>query len=222
VLRCFGYFISREQSGILIEYIEHGSVKGGTLTALLKSDEVLNWNQQSNISWEMAMGFNALHQANIVHSDNKTDNILVYSETEVSTANVKWHIKISDLGLSHITQETARRGTPLWWAPEVFKDQGTTSIKSDVYAMGLVFWSVVSREKPFQEYQEVDEFQEDLTVQAVRPTMGKKFDEVPQRFASLIKRCWAQQPRQRPGCVEIIRELDEIQESDRFSAPVLH
>ena len=96
----------------------------------------------------IAEGLHCLHHHRIIHRDIKPENALVKEAHGTRIA------KLTDLGLSRCVPEggttsfsaTPGIGTRQWMAPEVFADedgQAHYSMPADVYAFGLLSWSVI-------------------------------------------------------------------------------
>jgi serine/threonine protein kinase len=75
--------------------------------------------------------------------------------------------------------------------------------KADVYSFALVCYEMLTGEQPFEGEKMGDLFKR-ITVDRLRPELP---DECPSRLASLIRRCWEHDPRERPNLPEIWREL---------------
>lgn len=96
-------------------------------------------------------GLHYLHQLNITHRDLKLENLL-YKNSRVDSK-----ILISDFGLSHITEGRVREslmcttcGSEEYTAPEVLDGcEYTESV--DMWALGVVAYSVLSGHMPFSE-----------------------------------------------------------------------
>ena len=93
-------------------------------------------------------GLNCLHGHRIIHRDIKPENVLVKEAHGTRTA------KLTDLGLSRRVPEggsasfsaTPGIGTEQWMAPEAFadtEDHARYSMPADIYAFGLLSWSVI-------------------------------------------------------------------------------
>lgn len=101
---------------------------------------------------------------------------------------------------------TGARGTPLWMAPEVLRMEPFDE-KSDVYSMGLLLWSLVTRQEPYAEFRALDPFFAAVCERHERPRIPPS--TLP-RMAALIRACWAPLPRDRPSFPEIIAQLNHV------------
>jgi len=90
---------------------------------------------------QAARGLEALHRAAIVHRDLKPSNLFL-AEREGEAP----HVKVLDLGVAKRIAETAGTteavGTPFYMAPEQLRN-GRVSAATDVYALGLVAYSLL-------------------------------------------------------------------------------
>ena len=99
---------------------------------------------------EIADGLQYLHANGIVHRDIKSLNVLLTCDG---------HAKLCDFGLAKLRTLTvasvsqsssAVLGTFAWCAPEVILNGDEHSPASDVYAMGIVMWELMTCESPFE------------------------------------------------------------------------
>ncbi len=92
-------------------------------------------------------GLQAAHQAGIVHRDLKPSNIMVEDEGMV---------KVMDFGVARMAKDSLSRmsmtntvvGTPPYMAPE--QEQGIVRKESDVYALAVCLYEMVTGTLPFQ------------------------------------------------------------------------
>jgi serine/threonine protein kinase len=99
----------------------------------------------------LAEGLEYIHSKNLIHRDIKPGNVLIYVDSTDDKITMKW----ADFGLSRSVNERGTysmssgiKGTRNWYAPELlilmtpFQQSIQTrrgTVKSDVYALGLVF-----------------------------------------------------------------------------------
>ena len=95
-------------------------------------------------------GLGAAHRAGIVHRDLKPENVFIAETDDGEVA------KLLDFGIarkgggSSLTHSGALMGTPAYMAPEqVAGNRGEVGPWSDVYAMGVILYEMLSGKAPF-------------------------------------------------------------------------
>lgn len=90
----------------------------------------------------------AAHRSGIVHRDLKPQNIFIARSRQ---QNVSYRIKVLDFGIAKVvaaargtSAATAVVGTPLWMAPEQTDANGVVSPASDVWAIGLIVFRMLT------------------------------------------------------------------------------
>jgi serine/threonine protein kinase len=117
---------------------------------------------------DITLGLNWLHSNKpaIIHRDLNPSNLLVDNNL---------HVKIADYGLSKFQDDDpdqmvtdSGKGTPYWMAPEILMNQ-SFSEKSDVYSFGIVMWQLLTRQEPFNEFDDFDTFYRAVCDENIRP-----------------------------------------------------
>jgi serine/threonine protein kinase/tetratricopeptide (TPR) repeat protein len=128
-------------------------VPGKTLEKIIASQGPLDMMVTLEITTQVASGLAAAHQAGLVHRDIKPANIIVSFDGENRPA-----VKVIDFGLVKVTTETSGQsmisqpgifvGTPCYASPEQFDDR-RVDIRSDIYALGITLWQMLTKSVPF-------------------------------------------------------------------------
>eukprot|EP00741_Cyanophora_paradoxa_P017250 tig00020961_g16661.t1 len=179
-------------------------MEGGSLFDLLHKQQK-QLDRWMVVQWakDIAYGMNYLHhqKPQIIHRDLKSGNLLI---------NKYLHLKIGDFGLARFKAEsgimTAETGSYRWMAPEVIRHEKYNE-KVDVYSFALVVWEMLTGQMPFVGYTPVQAAMA-VARQGARPPIPSG---CPPRLASMIERCWASRPDDRPAFSEVLGMLDEIE-----------
>ncbi|KAK8875869.1 hypothetical protein M9Y10_006044 [Tritrichomonas musculus] len=209
ILDLIGFSLSSKKEQTFQIYTKYLPISNVTLKEE-NHEKKLNGTQRTIIVYGIASAMSYLHRNNIVHRDLKPENIFLDEE---------FHPVLSDFGLSRICQEgtkmTGKLGTPYFMAPELFTDEEEKITKKiDVYAFAVTLLSMFTVDYKFEGIQPRTLNQ---LVSAV--TNGKRYkipNDVPEYYASLIKRCWSNDINERPSFDEIINEFDK---NDDFILP---
>jgi len=174
---------------------------GGTLYDVLHVNHVkLDIWIFLKFALDIAQGMTHLHSLNILHRDLTSKNILL-DEFQ--------NVKISDFGLSReVEVEMTLAGicNPRWRPPEITRGITTYDGKVDVYSYGLVLFEMISGKIPFEKLDSVT-----AAARAAYEDLRPAIDEAwPPLVRSLICRCWAANPDERPTFSDILDEIRKI------------
>ena len=162
---------------------------------------------------ELAEALDYMHmrahpEACILHRDLKPDNI---------GFDVDGSLKVFDLGLCACIHRstsvedtytmTPNTGSLRYMAPEVASKRPYNQ-KVDVYSFGIIAWQFASSRTPF-EGMTVDTFPTAIE-NGQRPVIDKSW---PPLFKDMLRRCWAEDPKDRPSLEMIVEEISDIYES---------
>jgi len=177
------------------------------LEGLLQDQTVqLSLITRMRMAKDAALGMTWLHYSNpaIIHRDLKTSNLLI---------DDNFQIKLCDFGLSQIKSTEflkdgadGAKGTPLWMAPEVLSGKPFNE-KADVYSFGIVLWEILTRQEPFAEFDNFEEFRTAVCLHHRRPLIPP--DTLPS-IRILIESCWQPDPSRRPKFTDIVNALYTI------------
>lgn len=95
--------------------------------------------------WHVALALDRTHQAGIVHRDLKASNLFLTSREDGSPL-----VKVLDFGVAKVLtiersgeQRTQTVGTPIYMAPEQFRADGRISPSTDIYALGMLSYTLL-------------------------------------------------------------------------------
>ncbi len=146
---------------LVIEFVD-----GIDLRAVLKADGPFPEHQALMIVSDVARALQPAHERGIVHRDIKPGNILLSptttegssSDNPGSVLGRSFHVRLADFGLArHIdqteslqmTQTGAFMGTPVYMSPEQCKGTGEISAETDIYAIGIMLFEMLTGKPPF-------------------------------------------------------------------------
>ncbi|MBZ4418879.1 serine/threonine-protein kinase [Myxococcus sp. RHSTA-1-4] len=144
------------------------------------------------LAWELARALAAAHARGIVHRDVKPDNVLVAAGGP---------LKLADFGLAaledqeRLTSTGAVTGSLPYMAPERI-DTGAFSPASDVYAVGIILFELLTGTTPHAGRGAAHLIAEVMTRDA--PSLTERVPGVPAPLAALVARCLAREPGDRP------------------------
>lgn len=193
VLPLLGFTV-KEPYAIVMPYLSHGS-----LWDYVREDNPigrLDATQKTLIAIGIAYGMSHLHEANIVHRDLKSMNILL---------DDRMLPFICDFGIAKTcegknTFMTRECGSTLWMAPEQMNSHHYDG-KVDVYSYAVILYEMLCEHLPFEG---LDRMQVMVKVSdGKRPKLPSKEKAV----CSLIKSCWEQDPKKRPPFKKIYKKL---------------
>jgi PAS domain-containing protein len=170
----------------------HHKLAGGALPPKVACD----------IMWQVADAVRFIHSRAILHGDIKTENIFL-----VKTTTQRRLIKLLDFGLARpdLGRTEGIDGTPEYLAPER-QDGAPASQASDIYALGIVLFELLTGNLPFTgEYEEV---LRQHKASPVPPPSRQTSEPVDSRADQLVQRATAKDPAHRhPDVPSFMYEL---------------
>ena len=184
-------FTFGETQGLV--YFVMGYVDGESLEQRLRRGP-LDAETAKSILAQLAGALDYAHQQGIVHRDVKPDNVLIERGSGVA--------KLTDFGIAKrsaggetLTGTGLLMGTPKYMSPEQAAGDRDLDARSDIYALGLVGYAMLTGRPPF----DGGSVQEILTQQVTRdaPSLRKMFPDLESGLANSIERALKKEPAQR-------------------------
>ena len=171
---------------IVMEYIE-----GKTLKQLLKKRGNLTVSEATDIMLQLTDGMVHAHDSYIIHRDLKPQNIMIQDNGQ---------IKITDFGIAmalnstQLTQTNSVMGSVHYLPPEQASGKGST-IKSDIYSMGILYYELLTGVLPFKGDNAVE-----IALKQMKepiPSVIKQNPNIPQSVENIIIKATAKNPKNR-------------------------
>ncbi len=211
IVQAYQLGMTRSENGLPgIHYIVMEYLEGETLDEVITRRKKLPAPEAARLLVQALDGLQHLDEKRMVHRDLKPSNLMLISSViPKSETTLQSTLKILDIGLGRelfneetsatddlmLTKEGSLVGTPDYLAPEQARDARLSDVRSDIYSLGCVLFTLLAGRPPFQE-------------KAVMATMVKHATEPPPTLASLgvtispglqaiINRMLAKDPAQR-------------------------
>jgi hypothetical protein len=172
-----------------LHYLSMEYVDGEDLASLLRRIGRLQPDKALELSRELCAGLAAAHDKQVLHRDLKPANIMI---------DGRGRARITDFGLAVITEDVSEgeiAGTPAYMAPEQLAGRGA-SVRSDVYALGLVLYELFTGKKAF-EAASLAELRRQKDATPTPPSqIARDLDPIVER---VILRCLEPEPARRPA-----------------------
>ncbi|HEY9000839.1 MAG TPA: protein kinase [Mucilaginibacter sp.] len=190
---------------LVMEYADAGSLAGW-----LKSTMPPTEAESVKIILQILNGLAYLHDQGIIHRDLKPGNILFKKDRKGNNV-----VKISDFGISRDVLEdntnrpstTAGVGTIDYMAPEqllkkTYGLNGAISNRTDLWAVGVIFYRMLTGKMPFgEENKDYESIHDEIINQE------PDYSRVPARYQPIIKACLQKHASARPEDAETVLKM---------------
>jgi eukaryotic-like serine/threonine-protein kinase len=123
-------------------------VEGESLRARLTREKQLPVAEAVRIAVEVASALDYAHRHGVVHRDIKPENILLH-DGQALVADFGIALAASKAGGNRMTETGMSLGTPHYMSPEQAMGEREITARSDVYALGVVLYEMLTGDPPF-------------------------------------------------------------------------
>ncbi|MBV8759471.1 MAG: serine/threonine protein kinase [Deltaproteobacteria bacterium] len=187
-------------------YIVFEFLEGASLASEIDRKGKVSVPRALRIAYQIASALEAAHQADIIHRDLKSENVLLVRKLDIED-----HVKVIDFGISRILTASDRTavgntvtGTPEYMAPEQILTPDTVDRRCDVYALGVVLYEMLAGHLPFTPPVgstlplDIDTAHALLTrILTERPAPFKRADAPPGLVEMVVDKLLAKEPAER-------------------------
>ena len=129
-------------------YLVMPFLPGGTLKARLQG-KPMPWQEAVHWLLPIARALSYAHKQGMIHRDIKPSNILITEAGDPLLTDFGIAKIIDEEATVDLTGTSATVGTPEYMAPEQVTSKSVDA-RADIYALGIVFYEMVTGRKPFQ------------------------------------------------------------------------
>lgn len=197
-----------------LHYIVMEYVQGKTLKQYIQEFAPISPARSVHIMKQLTSAIANAHENHIIHRDIKPQNILMDAEGNV---------KITDFGIAmtlsatSFTQTNSVLGTVHYLSPEQARG-GTATNKSDIYALGIVLYELLTGELPFSGESAVSIALKHL--QSETPSVRAFDATIPQSLENVVLKATAKEASHRYNTVEeMYDDLETVLSPNRINEP---
>lgn len=198
IVRWLAWGRFRGTSYFAMEYVE-----GVTLQRILQDRGELPWREVVDLAIQLADALQYAHDMNVVHRDLKPSNLMIMNDGR---------LKLTDFGiaknLERTTQLTApgrTLGTAAYMAPEQICGTPAVSHKTDLYALGILIYQMLTGGAPFESSSAVALMHCHLNEPPPRPS--DKVGDLPRELDDLVVKLMAKAPADRPWDAAAVKQV---------------
>ncbi|ESO91424.1 hypothetical protein LOTGIDRAFT_228846 [Lottia gigantea] len=177
IVTLYGYAVDGPSLCLVYQHMVNGSLED--CIQMKNGRLALNWEQRLRILCGAVCGLRYLHYMGnvpLIHGDIKSANILLdkYHEAKIGDLGQAQHVNSGAITgkLTHITKKDAKSklyGTKAYLSPELLRGNENMSIKTDIYAFGVVILETLSGQPACDENRTSSKFLADYFFDVIEP-----------------------------------------------------
>jgi len=188
ILRVIEVIYEEDLIFVVTEYCSYGDLLS-FMSRYSRASQLSN----SMICYQILEGINYMHNRGFSHGDIKPDNILVDSN---------FVIKIADFGCaesSNFHKQPGLKGTLYYVAPEILNGTVVDRQKSDIWAIGIVLFSIYSSVLPWQGHND-DAIRQEIMESSIKFPLS-----MPPEIIEVVNMCCKSNPKLRVSAKDLIQ-----------------
>jgi eukaryotic-like serine/threonine-protein kinase len=185
IVQIYDAVVEEDYSYIVMEYVE-----GGTLEKFCQPGKLLDPREVAEIVFKCVRALAFAHTLGLTHRDIKPGNILHNEGTD---------IKIADFGaaINRVSDQTMimNVGSPAYMAPELVTGSAQGSQLTDIYALGIVMYYLLTGKLPFAGANTMSVIYQIVNTEPERPSVHRP--DLSADLDSIVMKAIAKDPEQR-------------------------
>ena len=199
IVQIYDAVVEDDYSYIVMEYVE-----GGTLEKFCQPGSLLEPREVAEIVFKCVRALAFAHALGLTHRDIKPGNILHTEGTD---------IKIADFGaaINRVSDRTMimNVGSPAYMAPELVTGSAQASHLTDIYALGVVMYYLLTGKLPYQGANTMSVIYQIVNTEPDPP--GKARPGLAPELDAIVMKAIAKGPDDRyQSMAELSRDLSEV------------
>jgi serine/threonine-protein kinase len=203
IVRFYGAGKQQGARYFAMEYVE-----GESLDRVMSRRGRMTWEEVVTLGQQLCSALQHAHEQGIIHRDLKPSNIMVLPDGT---------LKLTDFGIAKdtdveaLTATNCTVGTAAYMSPEQCKGQSDITHKSDLYSLGVLFYELLTGNKPFRADNAMEMFMQHVSGTFERPS--RVVLDIPVWLDTLVCQLLEKQPEKRPLDASMVANvLGSIQE----------
>jgi serine/threonine-protein kinase len=203
IVRFYG---AGKQQGM--RYFAMEFIDGESLDKVMARRGRMTWEEVVELGKQLCAALQHAHEKGIIHRDLKPSNVMVLSDGT---------LKLTDFGIAKdtdletLTATNCTVGTASYMSPEQCKGERNITHKSDLYSLGIMFYELLTGQKPFKADSPMEMFMLHVNGPFERPS--RQVLDIPVWLDTLVCQLLEKKPEQRPlDSTTVANTLDTIQE----------
>ncbi len=197
-------------------------LRGITLYDVVARDGPQPFGRVLFILRQICESLNEAHKLGLLHRDIKPQNVMLSLDPSVGD----WTV-VFDFGLAksvqpeagaYQTSETVWAGTPMYMAPERYREPAGMDPRSDIYSIGCIAYFLMSGRPPYIECDPESLFALVLSEEPISMAVHRDAP-VPEELVNLVRKCMAKSADDRFASVaDLAAVVDELRNNFPWTA----